>query len=166
MSNLVLHIDVDFIVGAICADNGTSSPIINGQEELLWLYFFNNPHQNSISYGKDNKTHFNNSEVNYYGKFFEKIEKQQETFILRGIEHPVIDLLKESGLLENIRETYYHKTLDNTDNIPTLLTFSSSISDNAKQKTVDYLKNNAFEIKSYTIPLAELVSYHALSNKK
>ncbi len=166
MSYLVLHIDVDFIVGAICADNGTSSPIINGQEELFWLYFFNNPHQNSISYGKDNKTHFNNSEVNYYGKFFEKIEKQQETFILRGIEHPVIDLLKESGLLENIRETYYHKTLDNSDNIPTLLTFSSSISDNAKQKFVDYLKNNAFEIKSYTIPLAELVSYHALSNKK
>lgn len=166
MSYLVLHIDVDFIVGTVCADNGTSSPIINGQEELLWLYFFNNPHQNSISYGKDNKTHFNNSEVNYYGKFFEKIEKQQETFILRGIEHPVIDLLKESGLLENIRETYYHKTLDNTDNIPTLLTFSSSISDNAKQKTVDFLKNNAFEIKSYTIPLAELVSYHALSNKK
>jgi len=166
MSYLVLHIDVDFIVGAVCADNGTSFPITNGQEELLWLYFFNNPHQNSISYGKDNKTHFNNSEVNYYGKFFEKIEKQQETFILRGIEHPVIDLLKESGLLENIRETYYHKTLDNTDNIPTLLTFSSSISDNAKQKTVDFLKNNAFEIKSYTIPLAELVCYHALSNKK
>lgn len=166
MSYLVLHIDVDFIVGTICADNGTSSPIINGQEELLWLYFFNNPHQNSISYGKDNKTHFNNSEVNYYGKFFEKIEIQQETFILRGIEHPVIDLLKESGLLENIRETYYQKTLDNTENISTLLTFSSSISDNAKQKTVDYLKNNAFEIKSYTIPLAELVSYHALSNKK
>lgn len=166
MSYLVLHIDVEFIVGAICADNGTSSPITNGQEELLWLYFFNNPHQNSISFGKDNITHFNNSEVNYYGKFFEKIEKQQETFILRGIEHPVIDLLKESGLLDNIRKSYKQKTHDNTDNIPTLLTFSSSISDNAKQKAVDYLKNNGFEIKSYTIPLAELVSYHALINKK
>lgn len=166
MSYLVLHIDVEFIVGAVCADNGTSSPITNGKEEFLWLYFFNNPHQNSITYGKNNKVHFNNSEVNYYGKFFEKIENEQEAFLLRGIEHPLIDLLKVSNLLDNIRKTYQQKTHNNTDNIPTLLTFSSSISDNAKQKTVDYLKNNSFEIKSYTIPLAELVGYHALSNGK
>ena len=77
MSYLVLHIDIEFIVGTVCAGNGTSSPITNGKEELLWLYFFNNPHQNSITCGKDNKTHFNNSEVNYYGNFFEKIEKEQ-----------------------------------------------------------------------------------------
>ena len=166
MSYLILHIDVDFIVGTVYSDNGTSSSITNGKEELMWLYFFNNPHQNSISYGKENKNHFNNTEVNYYGNFFDKIEEQQETFILRGIEHPIIDLWKESGLLANIRESYQKKTLDNTNKVPTLLTFSSSISNNAKQKTVDYLKNNDFEIKSYTIPLAELVSYHALRNKK
>jgi tetratricopeptide (TPR) repeat protein len=165
MSYLVLHIDVEFIVGTVCADNGTSSPILNGKEDLLWLYFFNNPHQNSISYGKDNKPHFNNLEVNYYGKFFEKIEKEQEKFVLRGIEHPVIDLLKESGLLENIRKTYQQKTLDNTENIPTLLTFSLTVGDNAKQKMVDYLGNHGFRIDSYTIPLAELVSYYALTQK-
>lgn len=166
MSYLVLHIDVEFIVGTVCADNGTASLITNGKEELLWLYFFNNPHQNSITYGKDNKSHFNNSEINYYGKLFEKIENEQETFLLRGIEHPIIDLLKESGLLDNIRKTFLQKTHDNTQAIPTLLTFSLSIGDNAKQKTVDYLKTNGFEIKSYTIPLAELVSYHTLNNKK
>lgn len=166
MSYLVLHFDMDFIVGTVCTDNGISYPITNGKEELLWLYFFNDPYQNRISYGKDNKTHFNNSEVNYYGNFFEKIEKQQETFILRGIEHPIIDLLKESRVLDNIKETYIKITIDNNYYIPLLLTFSSSISDNAKQKTVDYLKNNGFEIKSYTIPLAELVSYHALKNRK
>lgn len=165
MSYLVLHIDVEFIVGTVCADNGTSSLITNGKEDLLWLYFFNNPHQNSITYGKDNKAHFNNSEINYYGKLFDKIEKEQETFMLRSIEHPIIDLLKESGLLDNIKNTYLHKTLDNTQTIPTLLTFSFSIGDIAKQKTVDYLKTNGFDIKSYTIPLAELVSYHALNKK-
>lgn len=166
MSYLVLHIDVEFIVGTVCADNGTTYPITNGKEDLLWLYFFNNPHQNIISYGKDNKIHFNNSEVNYYGKFFEKIEKQEERFILRGIEHPIIDLLKESKLLDNIKETYLKKTLDNCCNIPLLLTFSSSISDNMKQKIVDFLNDNGFETKSYTIPLAELVGFHALNNKK
>jgi tetratricopeptide (TPR) repeat protein len=165
MSHLVLHIDVEFIVGAVCADKGTSFPINNGNEELMWLYFFNNPHQNRITFGKENKRHFNNSEVNYYGKFFEKIEKEEETFALRGVEHPVIDLLEESGLLGNIRKTYQQKAFDNAENIPTLITFSSSIGDNAKQKTVDYLKKRSFKIDSYTIPLAELTCYHSLNNK-
>jgi tetratricopeptide (TPR) repeat protein len=165
MSYLVLHIDVEFIVGAVCADNGTSSPILNGKEDLLWLYFFNNPHQNSITFGRDNKTHFNNSEVNHYGKFFEEIEREQITFTLRGIEHPIIDLFKESGLLETVQKTYLDKTLDNTENIPTLITFSSSIGNNAKQKTINYLKKQGFQIDSYTIPLAELTAYNALNNK-
>ena len=165
MSYLVLHIDVEFIVGAVYADNGTSYPITHGKEELLWLYFHNNPHQDSISYGQDNKVHFNNSELNYYGKFFEKIEKETETFTLRGIEYPVIGLIKESGLLKTIRKAYRQKTLDNTDQIPTLITFSTSIHDNAKQKTVDYLKKSGFQIESYTIPVAELTCYHALNRK-
>jgi len=162
MSYLVLHIDVEFIAGVVCADNGTASPITNGKESFLWLYFFSNPHQNTITYGKDNKAHFNNSEVNYYGNFFEKIINEQETFLLRGINHPLIDLLKVSNLLGNIRKTYQQKTHDSTHGIQTLLTFSSSICDNAKQITVDYLNDNGFEIKSYTIPLAELVGYYTL----
>lgn len=162
MSYLVMHIDLEFIVGTVCADNGTSYLITNGNEDFLWLFFFNNPHQNSISFGKDNKSHFNNSEINYYGKYFDKIEREQESFTLRGIEHPVIDLLKESGLLQIIRKTYQQKTLDNTENIPTLITFSSSIRDSAKQKTVDYFTKNNFRIDSYTIPLSELSTYYAL----
>ena len=163
MSYLVLHIDVEFIVGVVCADNGTSHQITHGNEDLLWLYFHNNPHQNVITFGKDHKPHFNHSEVNYYGKFFESIEKDIEKFSLRGIEHPVIELLEESRLLNTCRTAFREKTLDSADLIPTLITFSSSIGDNAKQKTVDYLKKNGFQINSYTIPIAELTCYHALN---
>lgn len=165
MSYLVLHFDVEFIVGTVCADNGTSYPITKENENLLWLYFFNNPHYNTISFGKDNKIHFNNSEVNYFGKFFEKIDKEQEFFTLRGIDHPVIDLLKESGLLEIIRKAYQQKTLDAADNIPTLITFSSSINDISKQKTIEYLTLQGFKIESYTIPIAELVCYYGTNHK-
>lgn len=165
MSYLVLHFDVEFIVGTVCADNGTSYPITKENDNLLWLYFFNNPHYNTISFGKDNKIHFNNSEVNYFGRFFEKIEKEQELFTLRGIDHPVIDLLKESGLLDIIRKAYQQKTLDTADNIPTLITFSSSINDISKQKTIEYLSLQAFKIESYTIPLAELVCYYGINQK-
>jgi len=165
MSYLVLHIDVEFIVGTVCADNGTSYPITNDKDELLWLYFHNNPHQNSISFGKDNKPHFNNSEVNYYGRFFDYIEKEVESFTLRGIDYPVIELLKESGLLSIFCNAFHQYKLDDSDAIPTLITFSSSISDNAKQKTVDYLRKQKFQIDSYTIPIAELTCYHALNKK-
>ena len=165
MSYLVLHVDVEFIVGTVYTDNKLSYPITHGTEELLWLYFHNNPHQNTISFGRDNKPHFNNSEVNYYGRFFENIVKDTETFSLRGIEHPVIDLLKEAGLVKIIRNAYQQITHDYTDSIPTLITFSSSISDIAKQKTVDYLKNQNFKIDSYTIPIAELTCYHALNQR-
>lgn len=165
MSYLVLHFDVEFIVGTVCADNGTSYPITKENDNLLWLYFFNNPHYNTISFGKDNKIHFNNSEVNYFGRFFEKIEKEHELFTLRGIDHPVIDLLKESGLLEIIRKAYQQKTLDSADKIPTLITFSSSINDISKQKTIEYLSQQGFKIESYTIPLAELVCYYGINQK-
>ena len=165
MSYLVLHVDVEFIVGTVYTDNRLSYPITHGTEELLWLYFHNNPHQNTISFGRDNKPHFNNSEVNYYGRFFENIVKDTETFSLRGIEHPLIDLLKEAGLVEIIRNTYQQITHDYTDSIPTLITFSSSVSDIAKQKTVDYLKKQIFQIDSYTIPIAELTCYHALNQR-
>ena len=86
MSYLLLHIDTEFIVGAVSADNGNSYPVTNGNDDLLWLYFFNNPHQNRISFGKDNKTHYNSNEVNYYGRFFEMVENEQETFTIRGIK--------------------------------------------------------------------------------
>ncbi|MDR1723187.1 MAG: hypothetical protein LBR84_04510 [Tannerella sp.] len=161
MSYLVLHFDMEFIVGTVCADNGSSYPINNGNEDLLWLYFFNNPHQNRISFGKDNKAPFENNEINYYGKFFNIIENEQLTFTLRGIPHPMIDLLDCSELLETAKNVYHEKTHNITDSIPTLLTFSMSIGDNAKQKTVDYLRKKGFEIKSYTIPLAELTCFHS-----
>ena len=166
MSYLLLHIDTEFIVGAVSADNGNSYPVTNGNDDLLWLYFFNNPHQNRISFGKDNKTHYNSNEVNYYGRFFEMVENEQETFTIRGIKKKGIELLEYSDLLKTIKEKYESITHDNTDKIPTLITFSLSISELAKQKTVEYLKEQGFQIESYTIPLSELTCYYPFSQKK
>ncbi|MDR1881840.1 MAG: hypothetical protein LBR26_03545 [Prevotella sp.] len=165
MNYLVLHIDVEFIVGAVCADNETSCPVTNGNDDLLWLYFFNNPHQNRISFGKENKSHFNNNEINYYGRFFETIEDEYTKFTIRGIEKPTIELLEYSGLLKTLKDKYNSVLHNTSGNIPTLITFSLSVSDNAKQKTVDYLRNHGFRIESYTIPLSELVCYYPFSKK-
>lgn len=166
MAYLLIHFDLDFIVGTVCADNGKSYPIVNGAEDLLWLYFFNNPHQNRISFGKDNKVHYNNQEINYYGHFFEIIENNQVSFTVRDIPHKGIELLEYSDLLSTLRKSYVSVTHDDIDRIPTLITFSPSISDLAKQKTVDYLNAKGFKIKAYTIPLSELVCYYTYVHKE
>lgn len=166
MGYLILHFDVEFIVGTISDSNGTLYPINNkDRDNLFWLYFFNNPHDNKITFGKENRTHFNDLKLNYYGNFFDKVEQNVETFHLRSIERPIIDLMKESGLVDNFKKSYRDVNHDENANVPTLITFSSSISDISKQKTVEYLKENGFQIDSYTIPLAELVSYYQLSKK-
>jgi tetratricopeptide (TPR) repeat protein len=165
MSYLVLHIDLEFIVGAVCIDNGNSYPITNGNDDLLWLYFFNDPHQNRISFGKENRTHFNNRELNYYGKFFDLVENEQEKFTIRGIQKQVIELFEYSGLLKILKEKYKSVTHETPDDIPTLITFSHSIGELSKQKTVEYFKNQGFKIDSYTIPLSELVCYYPFSKK-
>lgn len=166
MSYLVLHIDMEFIVGTVCTDNGYSYLITNDADNLLWLYFFNNPHQNRISFGKNNKEHYNNKEINYYGNFFSLIENEYDTFEIRGIQKKTIELLNYSGLIKILKEKYELVTHDSSDQIPTLVTFSLSISELAKQRTVDYLKNQGFRIDSYTIPLSELTCYYPFSKQE
>jgi tetratricopeptide (TPR) repeat protein len=165
MAYLVMHIDLEFIVGIVCADNGNSYQITNGNDELLWLYFFNNPHSDKITFGKGNRTHFNNKEVNYYGRFFELIENEQETFRIRSIKKRAIELLEYSDLLKTLKDKYAETTLEKPENIPTLLTFSLSIGELAKQKMVEYLRKQGFQVESYAIPLSELVCYYPFSKK-
>ena len=124
---------------------------------MQWLYFFNDPHQHTVSFGKKYKKHYMDGEVNYYGKFLHSIENKDATFSLRHADYPLLEMLEVSGMLKMWKTEYGHTTQSALETIPTLLTFSSSISDLAKQNFVDYLKVKGFDINSYTIPLSELV---------
>ncbi|MDR1973275.1 MAG: hypothetical protein LBQ31_01220, partial [Bacteroidales bacterium] len=166
MNYIVLHIDVEFIVGAVCADNGNSYPITNGNDDLLWLYFYNDARTNKITFGKNNRDHANKEVTNYYGDFFHIITDGYTTFKRGEFQKEAIELLQYSDLLKTIKDKYADVTKENKENISTLITFSLSISDMAKQKTVAYLKTQGFTIDSYTIPLAELVAYYPYSKKE
>lgn len=166
MNYLVLHIDKDFISGTVCVDNGTHVPIAQGNDNMLWLYFFNNPHQDRVSFGRENRNHYNERRVNYYGSFTEKIVDDTEKFIIRGIKKPLIELLEYSDIIKLIQSSYEYVTKEIAESIPTLITFSLSISDLAKQMLVDYLSKKSFDIKSYTIPLSELACYSLHSKKE
>jgi tetratricopeptide (TPR) repeat protein len=163
---LILHIDIEFIAGIVYTGNGRSHPIKNGNEELLWLYFFNDPRQNKVTFGKDNKKHYNNLELNYFGDFFNQITEDNLKFNVRGTLRPILELIENSGLLELLRNKYKEVTLDVEEKIPTLITFSSSISNSAKQLMVEFLASRNFNIESYTIPLAELISFYYLKEDK
>jgi len=166
MNYLVIHIDKDFISGTVCVGNVTSVPITQGTENMLWLYFFNNPHQDRVSFGRENRNHYNERKVNYYGNLTEKITDDTETFTIRGIRKPLIELLEYSDLINLIKTSYVKVTKEIIESIPTLITFSLSISDLSKQTMVDYFSKKGFDIKSYTIPLSELTCYSLLSKKK
>jgi tetratricopeptide (TPR) repeat protein len=166
LNYLVIHIDKDFISGTVCVGNATSVPITQGNENMLWLYFFNNPHQDRVSFGRENRNHYNERKVNYYGNFTEKITDETETFTIRGIKKPIIELLEYSDLINLLKSNFAKVTKESIDSIPTLITFSLSISDLSKQTLVDYFSIKGFDIKSYTIPLPELTSYGLFSKKK
>lgn len=165
---LILYIDVEFIVGVV--STGYGSPHLVGQnakgDGLMWLYFFNDPCRHEVSYGKSYKVHFLDGKYNYYGNFLSNIENEENDFELRHTRYPLVDLLDMSGMLEDWRQSYTNVTQTESEVIPTLLTFSSSVSDLAKQRFVDYLRGKGFDVKSYTIPLSELAVYKLVLDKK
>ena len=165
-NHLMLYVDVEFIVGAIGTGYGVPHLIKIEEEALQWLYFFNDPYLNSVSFGKKYKKHYLDGELNYYGKFMEGIADNNTKFSLRHVPYPLVEMLDVSKMLDLWKAEYYQVTQTNPDAIPTLVTFSSSISDLSKQNFVDYLKRKGFDIKSYTIPLAELALKKLLIDKK
>lgn len=163
---LILYVDVEFIVGVVGTGYGNPHIIKCGNDILQWLYFFNDPHQHTVTFGKRYKKHYMDGEVNYYGRFLGSIESDDVTFSLRHVDYPLIELLDVSGLLNLWKSEYCHINQSVPDKTPTLLAFSSSISDLSKQSFVDYLKDKGFDIKSYTIPLAELALQKLLVDGK
>lgn len=167
MNYLALHIDIDFLVGTICADENTHSfTIKDGIEDFFWLYFYNDPYQHLVSFGKENQKHCSNCETNYYGNFFDLIENENNTFSIGEYKYQIIELLRHSKLTDKLKKTFIEKTHEKLENIPTLLTFSLSVSELAKQKLVEYLNSQGFNIISYTIPLSELACFFAFSSNK
>lgn len=156
---LVLHIDMEFIVGAISTGYGTPHPILVDGDPLMWLYFFNDPNYHRVSFGKGYKKHYMDREYNYYGKFLKNIEDDRQEFSLRHVQYPLVELLEESGMLKIWKEEYAKVTYTTSTEIPTLLSFSSTIGDLAKQRFVDYISKKGFDVQSYTIPLSELAFF-------
>ncbi len=165
---LIIHVDVEFIVGIVSNSKGQYFPIKNRNgDEFLWLYFFNDPGLNNVTFGRGNKSHFNKLEFNYYGDFFNQINEKSSTFIIRGIQRQMVELLEHSGLLKLLKDTFYKEsTLVVGDTIPTLITFSLAICLPAKQIFINYLISKGFEIKSHIIPLSELISNYYWRNDK
>lgn len=165
MDYLAIHIDVDFLVGTICTDeNCHLYPIKDESDDFLWLYFYNDPYQNIVSFGKENQKHYGNGEINYYGGFIELIEDVNNTFSIGEYQYPIIELLRYSKLLDKLKRTYAEKMHSSTENIPTLVTFSLSVNALARQKLVEYFELQGFNILSYTIPLSELACFYVKNN--
>ena len=158
---LVLHADKTFIAAIFYAANNKWFPIHKKDEEFLSLFFYCDPHEDRISYGKTYERHFLNNETNYFGDFFKIISDEKTKFPVRSHNLPAVELLKESGLLDELKTIFYTKSNSSCESeIPTLISFSDNIADAPKKVFIDFLSNNHFRIDSFTIPLSELIAHY------
>ncbi len=153
---LILFFNREYIAALISVGETNKYIIRTDVDDLIWLYFFNDPHQNIISFGYDNKRHYHNNEYNYYGGFIDKIESDIETVAIRGIERPLIDLLAESGVLKLIKDKYNEHVGDNHSIIRALIIFSPSINDSIRFKIIKYFNANNFVLKYSLLGLSQL----------
>jgi len=164
---LVLHADTSFLAAIFYTADNKWIPITKKGEDFLWLFFYSDPHEDKISFGKIYERHYLNNETNYYGDIFKIISDEKTKFTIRSHNLPAIELLKESGLLDYLKNTFYSKSgISDQDVIPTLISFSHNITDASKEVFLDFLANNHFRIDSFSIPLSELIiHYYWKANK-
>lgn len=153
MKVLTLYIDKWYIIGAVCID-GVPRPITppNG-EDRFWLYFYEDRVNDTIVYGKDNKQHYHNNELQYYGNVFDLIPDTTASFIRYGRKQEMYKIFKASGILDELRDAVD----ENGGEVETYISFSKDISDAARLVFLkDVLEGNKFTVKESVARIGQL----------
>lgn len=157
MKSLALYIDKWYIVGAVCAD-GTTSPIqLPNKEDRLWLFFYEDDINNTISYGKSFESHYRNRENHYYGDIFTKITESSATFTLYNCPQPIKDIFKCGKVFETLKAA-----INDEDNITTYLSFSKDITPAARLIFINELQQLQFQIKESVARIDHLALEYAI----
>jgi hypothetical protein len=163
---LVLYIDIEYITGIVYTKNGTFYPIINSEQNLLWLYFYYDHKKNCVTNGKEFKKHFFSSEPNYFGNFFNQIVDKDAKVLINEVDKPFLDLLESAGILKLLTNNYKSIVSDNSDTIPVLLSFSTDVRQESRILLIEYLSSKGLKIVSAGIPICELICLHCWKQKE
>lgn len=142
MKALTLYVDKWYIIGAVCTDGVPHLIIPSNHEDRFWLYFYEDTYNNSIVYGKDNQTHFQNGEPHYLGDVFSAItdpEKRFSRYI--GKYEELKTIFHASGILEAL-----HSAVNTDSPIDTYISFSPDIPGPSRLVFFEELSQNGFKV--------------------
>lgn len=162
---LILHIEPEYIV-AVAMIKGRFEVIEGVTDKYHWLYFFNDVNQQVISSSSKYRMKWLERLPNYYGSFFSDICDDNKKINCRGYESPYLELVTESGLLENIKKEFYRISGINGGRIEAVVTYSEDVTALARDRFNKYLKGHGLEISCRDINLYQLIAESLLKQKK
>ena len=158
MKALSLYVDKWFITVAVNIDGNVLPLSLPNGEDRIWLFFHEDTANNRVVYGKTNESHYRDKELHYFGDIFTLIESGDNHFT-RYDNRP--EEMKEIFKVSNIF-SHLHQAIKEDNDVNTYISFSADISDVARYKFIEELKESNFNV----IESVARISHLALEESK
>ena len=142
MKALSLYVDKWFITVAVNLNGNVIPLALPNGEERIWLFFHEDITNNRIVYGKTYENNYRDKEPHYFGDIFPLIESGENHFT-RYDNRP--EEMREIFKVANIF-SHLHDAIQDDGEVDTYISFSTDISDIARLKFLQELKEAKFNV--------------------
>ena len=142
MKALSLYVDKWFITVAVNLDGNVIPLALPNGEDRIWLFFHEDTTNNRIVYGKTYENNYRDKEPHYFGDIFPLIESGENHFT-RYDNRP--EEMREIFKVANIF-SHLHDAIQDDGEVDTYISFSTDISDIARLKFLQELKEAKFNV--------------------
>jgi len=162
MQCIALHIEINYIAGAICnVKSNRNKEIVLKSDDVQCgygypLYFKIDSYNHLVRYKEEYKYQCVQGEEGYVYQIFNN-DIRSKNIIINDGRYNILEILNKSGIIRSIKSQYYNY-VDNCD-INAFISFSKNISLENRLFINEFLERNGIKIISSTIDLSELVCY-------
>ena len=142
MKALSLYVDKWFITVAVNLDGNVIPLALPNGEDRIWLFFHEDTTNNRIVYGKTYENNYRDKEPHYFGDIFPLIESGENHFT-RYDNRPeeMREIFKVADIFHHL-----HDAIQEDSEVDTYISFSTDISDIARLKFLQELKEAKFNV--------------------
>ncbi len=169
--NLAIFVDQEYLIAGAEPYKGKFHYFSKTGNSQFPFYFFIDPVNHKIDYSLVYKADFEKGDENIIGDFIDLICDKSNTYTWYDYTTPIIHLL--TPILNDIKQEYFsvmntfsEKKVDQQSAIPLKIAFSDTISSQARQELLDFLKKNNITIKSQEKNLPELIVGYYLEKEQ
>ncbi len=142
MKALSLYVDKWFITVAVNLDGNVIPLALPNGEDRIWLFFHEDTANNRVVYGKTYEDNYRDKEPHYFGDIFPLIETGEHHFT-RYDNRP--EEMREIFKVANIF-SHLHDAIQEEGMVDTYISFSADVSDIARLKFLQELKEADFNV--------------------